>query len=128
MYIEKVLDLWQKQKCCTYNFVQYISIYFCLWRSYLRGALILNVAVSFITSGGCQYVKGTKQIFIEVCVVEFGGLNSNFLVFKLHFYTFYCFTVLFYNVYTVYVYCIYVNECCSAEPNQHNRNSTCFVQ
>ncbi len=105
MYIEKVLDLWQKQKCCTYNFVQYISIYFCLWRSYLRGALILNVAVSFITSGGCQYVKGTKQIFIEVCVVEFGGLNSNFLVFKLHFYTFYCFTVLFYkHVYSFSVF------------------------
>ncbi len=53
------------------------------------------MAVSFITSGGCQYVKGTKLIFIEVCVVEFGGLNSNFLVFKLHFYTFYCFTVNF---------------------------------
>ncbi len=33
--------------------------------------------------GGCQYVKGTKQILIAVCVVEFSGLHSNVLVCKL---------------------------------------------
>ncbi len=43
---------------------------------------------------GCQYVKGTKQILIAVCVVEFTGLHSNFLVCKLQFYTV-NFTVLF---------------------------------
>ncbi len=44
--------------------------------------------------GACQYVKGTKQILIAVCVVVFSGLHSNFIVCKLHFYTVY-FTVLF---------------------------------
>ncbi len=34
---------------------------------------------------GCQYVK--KQILIAVCVVEFSGLHSDFLVCKLQFYT-----------------------------------------
>ncbi len=33
------------------------------------------------------YVKGTKQILAAVCVVEFTGLHSNFLVCKLQFYT-----------------------------------------
>ncbi len=33
--------------------------------------------------GGCQYVKGTTQILIAVCVVEFSALNSIFLVCKL---------------------------------------------
>ncbi len=37
--------------------------------------------------GGCQYVKGTKQILIAVCVDEFSGLHSNFLVCKLQLYT-----------------------------------------
>ncbi len=37
--------------------------------------------------GGCQYVKGTKQILIAVCVGEFSGLHLNFLVCKLQFYT-----------------------------------------
>ncbi len=37
--------------------------------------------------GGCQYVKGTKQILIAVCVVEFTGSHSNFLVCKLQLYT-----------------------------------------
>ncbi len=37
--------------------------------------------------GGCQYVKGTKQILIAVCVVEFTGSHSNFCVCKLQFYT-----------------------------------------
>ncbi len=36
---------------------------------------------------GCQCVKGTKQILIAVCVVEFSGLHSNVLVCKLQFYT-----------------------------------------
>ncbi len=40
----------------------------------------------------CQYV--TKQILIAVCVVEFSGLQSDFLVCKLQFYTVH-FTVLF---------------------------------
>ncbi len=43
---------------------------------------------------GCSYVKGTKQILIAVCVVEFSGLLSNFPVCKLQYYTVY-FTVLF---------------------------------
>ncbi len=46
--------------------------------------------------GGCQYVKGTKQILIAVCVVEFSGLHSNVLVCKLQF----NFTVLFLCVYS----------------------------
>ncbi len=33
----------------------------------------------------CQYVKGTKQILIEVCVVEFSCLHSNVLICKLQF-------------------------------------------
>ncbi len=33
------------------------------------------------------YVKGTKPILVAVCVVEFTGLHSNFLVCKLQFYT-----------------------------------------
>ncbi len=36
--------------------------------------------------GRCQYIKGTKQILIAVCVVEFSGLHSNFFVCKLQFY------------------------------------------
>ncbi len=36
---------------------------------------------------GCQYYKGTKQILIAACVVEFTGLQSNVLVCKLLFYT-----------------------------------------
>ncbi len=44
--------------------------------------------------GGCQYVKGTKQILITVRVVEFIGSHSNFLVCKLQLYTV-NFTVLF---------------------------------
>ncbi len=28
----------------------------------------------------CQYVKGTKQILVAVCIVEFTGLHSSFLV------------------------------------------------
>ncbi len=43
--------------------------------------------------GGCQYVK-KKKILIAVCVVEFSGLHSDFLVCKLKFYTV-NFTVLF---------------------------------
>ncbi len=72
----------------------YISLYFCLWRSYLWWALILHVAFSFTNCyyGGCQYVK--KQILIAVYVVEFSGLHSDFLVFKLQFILFF-FTVLF---------------------------------
>ncbi len=53
--------------------------------------------------GGCQYVKGTKQILIAVCVVEFTGLHSNFLVCKLQFYTVNC-TVCSVNVFTVFLY------------------------
>ncbi len=45
---------------------------------------------------GCQYVKGTKQILIAVCVVEFTGSHSNFLVCKLQFYTVNVFTVFLY--------------------------------
>ncbi len=52
---------------------------------------------------GCQYVKGTKQILIAVCVVEFTGLHSNFLVCKLQFYTV-NFTVCSVNVFTVFLY------------------------
>ncbi len=43
---------------------------------------------------GCSYVKGTKQILIAACVVEFSGLHSNLPVCKLQYYTVY-FTVLF---------------------------------
>ncbi len=54
--------------------------------------------------GGCQYVKGTKQILIAVCcVVEFTGLHSNFLVCKFQFYTV-NFTVCSVNVFTVFLY------------------------
>ncbi len=53
--------------------------------------------------GGCQYVKGTKQILIAVCGVEFTGLHSNFLVWKLQFYTV-NFTVCSVNVFTVFLY------------------------
>ncbi len=53
---------------------------------------------------GCQYVKGTKQILIAVCVVEFTGSHSNFLVCKLQFYTV-NFTIFFsVNVFTVFLY------------------------
>ncbi len=55
--------------------------------------------------GGCQYVKGTKQILIAMCVVEFTGLHSNFLVRKLQFYTV-NFTVCSVNVFTVF-FCIF---------------------
>ncbi len=48
--------------------------------------------------GGCQYVKGTKQILLAVCVVEFTGLHAN-----LHFYTV-SFTVCSVNVFTVFLY------------------------
>ncbi len=41
------------------------------------------------------YVKGTKQILIAVCVVEFNGLHLNCPVCKLQFYTV-SFTVLLY--------------------------------
>ncbi len=44
--------------------------------------------------GGCQYVKDKKQILIAVCFVEFTGLHSDFLVYKLQFCTVH-FTVLF---------------------------------
>ncbi len=53
--------------------------------------------------GGCQYVKGTKQILIAMCVVEITGLHSNFLVCKLQFYTV-NFTVCSVNVFTVFLY------------------------
>ncbi len=36
---------------------------------------------------GCQYFKGTTQMLIAVCVVEFTGLHSNFLVWELQAYT-----------------------------------------
>ncbi len=68
----------------------YISIYFCLWRSYLWWALILHVAFSFTTC----IIMVVVSILIAVCVVEFSGLHSNFLVCKLQFYTV-NFTVLF---------------------------------
>ncbi len=45
---------------------------------------------------GCQYVKGTKQILIAVCVVEFTGSHSIFPVCKLQFYTVNVFTVFLY--------------------------------
>ncbi len=58
--------------------------------------------------GGCRYAKGTKQILIAVCVVEFSGLHSNFLVCKLQFCTvnfkfllckcLYSFSVFFYKI------------------------------
>ncbi len=41
---------------------------------------------------GCQYVR--KLILISICVVEFSGLHSDYLVCKLQFYTVDC-TVLF---------------------------------
>ncbi len=55
---------------------------------------------------GCQYYKGTKQIWIAACVVEFTGLQSNVLVCKLQFYTvkftrFIYFLVI--NVFTVFL-------------------------
>ncbi len=31
--------------------------------------------------GGCLYVKGTKQILLAVCVVEFSGLHIQFVLF-----------------------------------------------
>lgn len=54
--------------------------------------------------GGCQYVKGTKQILIAVCVVEFTGLHSNFLVCKLQFYTVKCKVFGHKCVYSFYVF------------------------
>ncbi len=42
----------------------------------------------------CQYVKGTKQILIAQCVVEFSRLHSDFLVCELQIYTVH-FAVLF---------------------------------
>ncbi len=49
--------------------------------------------------GGCQYVKGTKQILIAVCVVEFTGLHSNVLVRSTV-----NFTVCSVNMFTVFLY------------------------
>ncbi len=43
--------------------------------------------------GGCQYVKGTKQILMAVCIVEFTCLHSNFLVCKVQFFALNVFTV-----------------------------------
>ncbi len=75
----------------------YISIYFCLWRSYLWWALMLHAAFSFTS---CIIIVDVsmlkKQILIAVCVVEFSGLHSEFLVCKLQFYTVH-FTVLFFK-------------------------------
>ncbi len=42
----------------------------------------------------CQYVKGTKQILIAQCVVEFSRLHLDFIVGKLQIYTVH-FTVVF---------------------------------
>ncbi len=44
----------------------------------------------------CQYVKGTKQILIAVCVVEFSYLHSNVLICKLQFCSVNVFTVFLY--------------------------------
>ncbi len=49
--------------------------------------------------GGCQYVKGTKQILIAVCAVQFSGLHSDVLVCKLQFYTV--------NVTVLFCKCVY---------------------
>ncbi len=57
--------------------------------------------------GGCQYVKGTKQILIAVCGVEFSGLHSNVLVCKLQFYTVSFYTVQFCSVNVLTVFCIF---------------------
>ncbi len=53
--------------------------------------------------GGCQNVKDIKQILIAVCVIEFTGLHSNFLVCKL---VLYCknLQLLAFNVFTVFLY------------------------
>ncbi len=77
----------------------YISIYFWLWRSYLCWALIL-LFYHLHYYGGCQYVKGTKQILIAVCVVEFSGFHSNFLVVNYSLILLFCSV----NVFTVFLY------------------------
>ncbi len=72
--------------------ILYIGIYFCLWRRYLWCALILHVAFSFTTCVIMLVCK--KLILMAMCVVKCSGLHSDFLVFKLQFYTVH-FTVLF---------------------------------
>ncbi len=52
--------------------------------------------------GGCQYVKGTKQILIAVCCWIY-WFTFKFLVCKLQFYTV-NFTVCSVNVFTVFLY------------------------
>ncbi len=47
----------------------------------------------------CQYVKGTKQILIAVCVVEFSALHSHFLVCKLLFIVLFCKCVYSFSVF-----------------------------
>ncbi len=73
--------------------ILYIGIYFCLWRRYLWCALILHVAFSFTTCV-IMLVCKKKTILMAMCVVKCSGLHSDFLVFKLQFYTVH-FTVLF---------------------------------
>ncbi len=58
--------------CMNYSeHLLYISIYF-LWRSYLVMSFDSSYGFLFYHLnyyGGCQYVKGTKQILVAVCVV-----------------------------------------------------------
>ncbi len=67
----------------------YLSIYFCSWQCYLWWALVLRVVLfsHLHYYGGCQYVKGTKQILIAQCVVECSCLHSDFLVCEFQMYT-----------------------------------------
>ncbi len=54
--------------------------------------------------GGCQYVKGPKQILVAVCIVEFAGFN--FPVCKLLLYTV---TACSVNVFTAFLYFVFQN-------------------
>ncbi len=83
------------------SLLHYLSIMCVIMMMFSRGFLFYLLHYY----GGCQYVKGTKQILIAVCVVECSGLHSNFPVCKLHFHTvnftvllckcFYSFSVFF---------------------------------
>jgi len=70
------------------------ELWFFMWLSLLSPVLLWWLSV---------YVKGTKQILVVVCIVEFTCLHSNFLVCKLQFYTVKL-TVCSVNVFTVFLY------------------------
>lgn len=85
----------------------YVNIYFCLWWSYLWWALILHVAFSYTVPSLLLWwlsVFSRYKTDLILCVVEFTGLYSHFLVCKLQLYIVKL-TVFDVNVFTVF--CIF---------------------